>query len=244
MNKKLKITIAVGLAILLLAAIYFLVSGPKNTKTGSNNDVPKDVPAEMLETQTPEAAKATQELVNEVANIDAGKVETINVGSPVSIDGQSTSTGTVIKAVTVTPGTNPINVASGKVITKTGEVVANSAVSGTLNAPQVSYVLTDTSSLPKSAIKIEVTSNSFAPKEFTVNRGQAVSLVVSNVNDTTLTERFVFDDPSLQAIILTVPHSSSKSISFNAPDKAGTYTFYSNMFNHRELGAVGAMIVK
>lgn len=239
MKKPVKVTIAIIVAILVLVLIYLLVRSAQQNGQLGTGVTPSDIPDKMLENQTPEAAQATQALVNEVTGANDQNVGTINV---ISEEG-ATST-TAIQVVTVSPGTNPINIETGEVVTKTGETAVNDVAPGDQSAPQESYPIDPAVSLPQSSIKLAVTSSSFSPKEFTVNRGQVVYLVISNVNDTTYSEVFRFDDPSLSAVAVGLAKGETKAISFNAPDKAGTYTFYSAMFDHRALGAVGSMIVK
>lgn len=244
MKKELKITIAVVAVLVVAVLIYVLSSQTKQpgTGTGTTTGTTDGVPDTMLETQTPEAAQATQDLVNEVVD-NGAVVETINI-TPTTAEGEASASTTAIRAIAVSPGTSLINLDSGQVITSSGEAVDNDAMPTTQNAPSESYPITDTSALPQSTIKLEVTSTSFTPKEFTVNRGQVVSLAISNVNESTFSEVFRFDDPSLSAVAVGLAKGETKSISFNAPTTAGSYTFYSSMFDHRDTGAVGTMIVK
>jgi plastocyanin len=238
MNKTLKIAIAAGAVVVVLAIVILSMDGKK--ESGDNNkNVPENIPEQMLENQSVEAAQATQELINDVVAESADKVETINTIS--STDG---STSSEMKVVTVAPGTSPININSGEVVTKTGEVAKNDSKPGLQDAPQSSFPIEDLNAIPKSTIKLDVTSNSFTPKEFTVKKGQAVSLAITNVNESTYSETFFFDDASLSAVAVGVAKGQTKTITFNAPDKAGEYTFYSNMFDHRAQGAEGKMIVK
>lgn len=241
MKKEIKIIGAVVIALIILGIIYLISKqGSSNKQDVVGNKV--NITQDMLASQTPEAAKETQNLINEVVDQGDNATKTISVSIP-SADGSASTTVKNIKVVTISPGTNPIDVASGKVITETGKVVSNSAKASSPEAPQESFPM-KASDAPKSAIKLQVTSSSFAPNTFTVNRGQVVSLVVSNINETTFSEVFRFDDPSLNGVVLGIAKGETKSISFNAPTKAGEYVFYSSMFDHRAQGAVGKMIVK
>jgi len=243
MKKQVKIAITVVVALVVLALIFLMISNSQKNKSGQTGTT-GTVPKEMLQNQTPEAAKATQALVNEVTQDIKKPVETINVAPTKNADGSISTTTATIQVVTVANGTSPINIATGKVVTKTGEVATNNVAPGIGNAPTESFPITSTTALPKSTIKLAVTSSSFTPKEFTVNRGQAVSLAITNANETTYSEVFRFDDPSLSAVAIGLAKGETKTISFNAPDKAGSYVFYSSMFDHRAQGAVGTMIVK
>ncbi|NCT00264.1 hypothetical protein GW765_04805 [Candidatus Parcubacteria bacterium] len=252
MKKPLKIA---GIAVLAVVVVGLIVWAYMS-QTGSNSGImgnnktnaPAGVPETMLEDQTPEAAQATQDLINDVV-VDGGQeAQTIQTSETVpGAEGENgemaSTTIKEIKMVVVTPGTSGINVETGKVITPTGDAVANDVQAGSQEAPQSSFPV-DVAELPKSTIKLAVTSNSFTPAEFTVNRGQAVNLAVTNANESTFSEVFRFDDSSLQGVVLGLAKGETRSITFNAPDKAGEYTFYSDMFDHRAQGAVGKMIVK
>jgi len=245
MKKEVKIVIAV-VVVLALALVVYFASKTTMAPGGQfgSGDVPAGVPEEMLENQTPEAAEATQALINEVGDSEEN-VQTITVpGEPtLSETGENIITAEEIKVVVVAPGTSGINTKTGVVVNPQGEEVKNDAEAATGAAPQSSFPI-DPADAPGSAIKLQVTSSSFTPNEFTVNRGQAVSLVISNVNETTFSEVFRFDDPSLSAVVIGLAKGETKSITFNAPTESGEYTFYSAMFNHRETGAVGKMIVR
>jgi hypothetical protein len=239
MKKNLKIII-VALIIIAVVVVLVLVSKQKfgaNVPSGANN---AEVPAAMLEEQSSEAAAATQQLINEASK--GQETKTIQVSEAAGEMGSSTVKE--IKMVVVSPGTSGINVETGKVITNTGAVVENTALAGSQAAPQQSYPMESAKDLPSSTIKLTVTSSAFSPNEFTVNRGQAVSLAVTNINTTTYSEVFRFDDSSLEAVVLGLAKGQTKTITFNAPTKAGEYVFFSDMFDHRAQGAVGKMIVK
>ncbi len=233
MKKEVKIILALVLFVAITGLIYFAVKTSQYKKQVAEQE--NILSGNGVVDQTPAAAKATQQLIDEATKKDAGKVTSITVMG-------ATSTKE-IKVVTVTPGTSAVDVNSGKVVTSEGVAVDNAARPSSKEAPHESYPITKTE-VPTSAIKLDVTSSSFTPKEFTVSAGQTVSLAVSNVNKTTFSEVFRFDDPSLSAVVVGLAKGETKTITFNAPTKAGKYTFYSSMFNHRALGAVGTMTVK
>jgi len=58
------------------------------------------------------------------------------------------------------------------------------------------------------------------------------------------THVFMFDDPSLSAVAVGVGPKETRAITFNAPAKAGTYSFHCDVPGHTARGEVGAMIVK
>lgn len=256
MKKEVKIA-GIIIAAVIIVGLVVLISSKQpisNLTDGGNVEVdkkaPEGVPESMLVDKTPEAAKATQDLINDLV-VDANQ-EVMEVPGAGNMEAEPafgedgeiiTPEVKPIKMVVVAPGTSPINVETGKVINTRGEELSNEAGSGTQGAPQASFPM-DIKDVPKTAIKLEATSSGFSPSEFTVNRGQAVSLAVTNVNESTFSEILRFDDPALAAIVIGVSKGETISLTFNAPDKAGEYTFFSDMFNHRDQGAEGKMIVK
>ena len=250
MNKQIKTTaiIIAGLVVIGLIVLVVIKQPVSQLADGDKKERPEGVPEEMLANQDSEAAQATQDLINdlvvdnnqeivEVPGMPATEPELDENGEMIVLDIKP------IKMVIAAPGTSGINVETGKVVDERGVELSNEAQVGSQIAPQESYPI-DPKDLPKSAIRLEVNSTSFSPAEFTVNRGQAVNLAVTNVNDSTSSERLRFDDQSLKAVTVGLPKGVTKSITFNAPSVAGEYTFYSDMFNHRDQGAVGKMIVK
>lgn len=251
MKKKLKI---VGLAVAGLVILGLLVwaytqqdfslspSGDQDSSSAINEE------EYTLEDLDEEAAEATQALIKEALELaDGTEPMTIQVNDGTGEIGEDGIEGEVkvreVQIVKVAPGTSGIDTTTGRVVDDQGETVSNEAKPSGPGAPASSFPLTE-EQVPASAIKLQVTSSSFSPNEFTVNRGQVVNLAVSNVNETTFSEVFRFDDPSLQGVVVGVAKGETKSITFNAPTTAGEYTFYSSMFNHRDMGAVGKMIVK
>ncbi len=243
-KKEVKIAGIVVLVLVVVGLIIFALQKKGGIENLGSQGGNTQAPEKMLEEQTPEAAKATQELINEIkpenATEESGNIKTISVAETVG----TTTVMKEIKAVVVAPGTSAVDMESGKVLTETGKVANNEAKAGSQEAPQQSFPIANKEELPKSTIKLDVTSSSFTPNTFTVNRGQAVSLAVSNVNETTFSEIFRFDDPSLSGVVLGLAKGETKTITFNAPAKAGEYSFFSDMFDHRAQGAVGKMIVK
>lgn len=253
MKKEVKIAGIIIAALIIIGLIVLIVSKqPISNMTGSGDKIkaPEGVPEQMLDTQTPDAAKATQELINDLIVDGNQEIKEVPGVNSENADPSYDENGEVIipevkpiKMVVVAPGTSGINIETGKVINEYGTELSNDAGAGSQSAPQSSFPI-DGTSIPKSAITLDVTSSSFSPAEFTVNRGQAVNLAVTNVNETTFSEVFRFDDPSLAAVVIGLAKGETRSITFNAPDKAGEYVFYSSMFDHRAQGAEGKMIVK
>lgn len=244
MNKNIKIGLIVLASLILLALIIVALTGKEGAvvlKPGG----PK-VPEEMKETQSPEGAQETQKIIDEIIDSKGGSEDgVVEISIPsgeIGEDGEEITKS--IKAVEVAAGNNLIDVNTGEVIRRDGTKVDNAAAPASQGAPSQSYPMENADSLPSSAVKLEVTSTSFSPNTFTVERGQAVIIAVTNVNESTFSEIFRFDDPSLSGIVIGLAKGETKSVTFNAPTQAGEYTFYSSMFDHRELGAEGVMIVR
>jgi len=229
MKKTFKILGIIIIILIVIVAIYFALKQSK-INLGQKTDVPET----MLENQSEEAAKATQELIDE-----ALKDQGINLNET----GNASSTEGAVetpKAIAVTPGTSLIDLQTGQVVNEEGLVMDNTAGSGDPDAPHVSVPLDETD-VPNAAIKLDVKQDGFNPTEFSVNAGQAVALVITNVGQ--WTEIFRFEEESLSGVAIGLAPGETRSITFNAP-KAGEYIFFSDMANHRATGAVGKMIVK
>jgi len=248
MNKNMKIILIV-LAIAAIIIVVVMATTKKDSSERRSGSVNQDIPAEMLENQSEEAALETQKLIDEVIGEQGGleNANIINIGAPMEISEGGEASGEpakVIQAIEIAPGNSLVDIKTGAVIKSDGEKVDNTARPASQEAPSQSFPLSSTDVLPQSTIKLDVTSSSFTPNTFTVKKGQVVTLAVSNVNETTFSEIFRFDDPSLAGVVIGLSKGETKSIVFNAPNTAGEYTFYSSMFNHRDLGAVGKMIVQ
>jgi uncharacterized cupredoxin-like copper-binding protein len=127
------------------------------------------------------------------------------------------------------------------VITKTGEVAKNDVIPMSPQAPQQTAPITK-AQLPNTALKLDVSATGFSPKEITAKAGSPVTLSVSSTDG--LTHVFMFDDNALAAVAIGVGPSETRAITFNAPAKAGTYTFRCDVPGHFGRGEVGALIVK
>lgn len=245
MKKEMKIALAV-LAVVVLALVVYFASRQTTNKMGNEGQGDAaSVSGEMAELD-PEAAEATSALIDEVVENNEGTMQTIALPSNATTTNENGEVVPVVeemKVVVVAPGTSGIDVNSGRVVKSDGAAVNNAAQAATGDAPQSSFPISK-EDLPSSAIKLDVTSNSFSPNEFTVKKGQAVNLAITNVNTSTFSEVFRFDDPGLSGVVIGLAKGETKSITFNAPTKAGEYAFYSSMFDHRAQGAVGKMIVQ
>lgn len=254
MKKEMKIGIIIAAALIVLVAIIVLATKKDGQNIGQVFQPEPEAPAEMVQEQSKEAAEETQKLINDVTggNLDPetnSGIVTLNLPSEGEIvEGEEATEVKVVKAIKVADGNSLINTETGEVIQEDGKLADNTARAGSPEAPRQSFPLESADDLPESTIKLKGSYNSFEPSTFTVKRGQAVSLAVSNVNsvenNVTFSVIFRFDDPSLEGVVLGVSKGTTKTVTFNAPKVAGEYVFYNSQFNHRDLGAVGTMIVE
>ena len=147
----------------------------------------------------------------------------------------------VLKDATIAaPGANPIT-KDNKVVTQEGKQTVNSVEQTSPLAPSETGPISKESLAP-SVIKLDVNGSGYTPKEFTVKPGAPVTISITATDS--FAHSFVFDDPELSAIGVGVYANETRAISFNAPTKAGNYTFYCNVGPHRSRGEAGTMIVK
>ncbi|MFH1192832.1 MAG: cupredoxin domain-containing protein [Candidatus Jorgensenbacteria bacterium] len=163
----------------------------------------------------------------------SGGLSIPGVQGPVS--GVQTPEGTVMA-----PGASPISDA-GQVVTPSGKPVQQDVMPGSPDAPQQSGSIAETS-VPASAVKLEISSAGFSPSEFTVDAGDPVVLSLTSTDGKT--HVFYFNDPELQAVALGVGPNETRLIPFNAPAKAGEYAFHCDVPGHAARGEVGKMVVK
>lgn len=159
----------------------------------------------------------------------------VNLTGKPKLVGEKTDQGVV-----AVPGTNPISEETGQVLTKKGEPVKQDVQPGTPDAPQQSGAISS-ESLPPTAVQLTASGLKFTPSSFTVKKGAPVTLSVTAEDKTYI---FKFNDPSLSAVAIGVGPGETRAITFNAPDKIGEYSFYSDVPGHVANGAIGTMTVK
>lgn len=204
--------IGIIIAIVILALIVVLMIDFKKPKTAVTN--------------TPAAN-------TDVTNPTAGNTETASSDPVVNT---VLPKDTKIEVV----GANPVT-KEGIVVTPTGGVVKNDVIPSTPQAPQQTAPITK-AQLPASALKLDVSSAGYSPKEITAKAGAAITLSVTSVDQ--FTHVFMFDDASLSAVAIGVGPGETRAITFNAPAKAGNYTFRCDVPGHASRGEVGTLIVK
>ena len=127
------------------------------------------------------------------------------------------------------------------VVTNKGERVLNSAPQGSELAPMQTGPISRDALLP-STIKIDVGNNKFIPSDFFVKAGEPITLALTSIDNSV--HSFVFNDTSLQAVVLGVLSKETKAMTFSAPNKTGEYTFYCAVDGHQDRGEIGKMIVQ
>jgi len=95
---------------------------------------------------------------------------------------------------------------------------------------------------PKAAININVKDSKFSPATFSVQAGEPVLFTVTAADG--LPHVIVFGQTELRAVALGIGPNETKSITFNAPERAGEYEFRCDISGHRVQGEIGKMIVK
>ncbi|MCK5461213.1 cupredoxin domain-containing protein [Candidatus Gracilibacteria bacterium] len=133
------------------------------------------------------------------------------------------------------------------VVSEEGEVVTPEGVKVRVNvkpfsegAPKQSESLSE-EDVPEAAKILEISSvGGYVPTEFTVSRGEAVTLTIKSTDDKT--HIFRFESKDLEAIAVGIGPNEMRAISFNAPETAGEYVFFSDVPGQKNL--TGKMIVK
>lgn len=204
----------IGLGVLLVIVIIAIVATTK----------PKAAVTPVTDTNTAPAAEQTAPAAEQATNT-----------APVV-------TNPVLKDATiVVPGANPVT-KDNKVVTQEGKQTQNNVVPMTPSAPQQTAPIASTATLSNSVIKLGVSASGWDPKEFTVKVGAPTTVAVSSTDG--YTHVFMFDDTSLSAVAVGVGPKETRAITFNAPAKAGNYSFHCDVPGHTGRGEVGVMIVK
>jgi len=181
----------------------------------------------------------------------AGQTSVPNTTNPASPTGDVTTGKTQVElaqeSVAVlkdarqeVPGSVNLVTKDNKVVNLQGQIVKNDASPTSPEAPQQTGPL-NKESLSTKVIKLDFSlDKGIVPREFTVAKGAPVSIAVSSLDQ--WSHIFRFTDPSLSAVAIGVSAGETRSMTFNAPTKAGEYTFSCDY--HANRGEVGKMIVK
>lgn len=193
----------------------------------------------------------------------SSKKQNVNTNSAAGDSAANTSEATPGEAANTNPGanteqpvvTNPavpkdarVEVAGGNAITKenvvvthTGTVAKNDVVPMSPEAPQQTAPISK-AQLPNTALKMDLSAAGFSPSSVSAKAGAPVTLSITSADS--LTHVFMFNDASLAAVAIGVGPGETRAITFNAPEKAGEYTFRCDVPGHSGRGEVGKLIVK
>jgi len=141
----------------------------------------------------------------------------------------------------VVPGTSPVT-PDDVVVTPEGKAVQYDVAPLSSEAPKQTGPIAE-QNLSSDVIKLQVSSQGWEPKEFTVKAGDPVTFAVTNL-ESNFMHIFKFDEPAMMAVVIGVGPSETRAMTFNAPSKAGEYTFRCDVPGHANRGEIGKMIVR
>lgn len=228
-KKKLLPIILAGVAIIIVIVLIVLASSKK--EGGEKKPVVNKTPA------------GQQGAVGEDGMPLPGEGESGEVvdGEDMTGDGAMAEVNPVlVDAKAVVAGTNLIS-KDNKVITDAGIEIRTDVGSADPEAPRQT-VMIDKDTLPASVIKIDATATGFTPSEFTVKKGEPITIALTAADEWAHTLNF--NDPKLSAIFIGPSSGTTRALTFNAPTEAGEYTFYCANPGHINRGETGKMIVK
>lgn len=213
--------------VIALVIIAVAVIGKKKTNNTTNN--------------TTNNQNTTNEETNNPATENNPTGENSASDTPVAASDAGLVNPALKDATVVVPGANPIT-KDNKVVTSEGKATVNNVSPMGPNAPQQTSALAPTEKLAASVIKISVTSAGFNPAQFSTNAGAPTTIAVTSGDKST--HILMFDSADLSAVAVGAGPGETRAITFNAPTKAGEYTFRCDIPGHAGRGEVGKMIVK
>jgi len=180
--------------------------------------------------------KSTAPMAKKTQPVATKSVET-STTTPEDVAVNTLPEGTTV----VVPGTSPVT-PDDVVVTPEGKAVQYDVAPLSPEAPKQTGPIAE-QNLSSDVIKLQVSSQGWEPKEFTVNAGAPVTLAVTN-KESSFMHIFKFDEPAMMAVVIGVGPSETRAMTFNAPSKAGEYTFRCDVPGHANRGEIGKMIVK
>jgi len=96
--------------------------------------------------------------------------------------------------------------------------------------------------IPKTAIKIDISSAGFSPEVFRVKTGQKIILALTSKDESA--HVFKFKDETLNNVAVGLNPGETRTIIFFAPKKTGNYEFFCDISGHSDRGEEGKMIVR
>lgn len=222
MDKKTKMAIFAGIAIIIVVAVVAMMM----KKGGEPTEEP---------TQTGEETQVEEEATDN--GLEPGEL----TESKSVIEEEAVTPEALVDAKPIAPGASLIT-PENIVVTPEGVPVKMNIDSASVEAPRESGNMDPNSiKADKNTIKIAVSAAGFNPNTFTVDAGQLVNLALSSTDE--FAHIFTFRDEAMSGGILGIAGGETKMKSWNAP-KAGEYEFYCSIPGHAGRGEVGKMIVK
>jgi plastocyanin len=137
------------------------------------------------------------------------------------------------------PGADLIS-KTGQVINQEGKEVKTDVAYNSPEAPRQTLPV-EIKEIPL-ATKLTLDANGFTPKEFKIAKGKALTVALTGSADAS--HVLAFESPLMSAVYINVRPGETRAVTFNAPDVAGSYTFFCDFPGHRGRGEVGTMIVE
>lgn len=144
--------------------------------------------------------------------------------------------GSVVEA----PGTSIIT-ADNRVVNEAGKDIRTDVPQFDPLAPKPTMPITEEQITP-TATRLELTAAGFSPKEFTIAKGEPLTIVLIGSEDSS--HVFKFEDPALQGVGIRVRPGETRAITFKVPMVSGEYKFFCDFPGHIERGESGKMIVQ
>ena len=88
-------------------------------------------------------------------------------------------------------------------------------------------------------ISVEGGNYYFNPNEIRVKKGNTVKIILNSVDG--VAHNFVIDEFNITSQTISVGQTTQVEFT---PDKTGTFEFYCNISNHRQMGMKGTLIVE
>jgi len=224
-TKNKRLIILLGVLVLMIIIVLIVAAQGKKSVTKNNNRRSLLNNSVNVSTSTANAAISVK-----TKNLKPAPIAT-------TTNLTKTEVANLKTAKVVVPGANPIS-SNNVVLTPTGAPTDSAARSIATNAPKQTGFL-NKATLPKTLAQITIAHNKFTPSTIITQAGAPTSFALTSGDN--LVHVLNFKDPSLAAIIILVGPGQTKAITFNAPQKPGSYIFYDSTPGAH---ATGTLIVK
>lgn len=217
-NKKKTILLIIGLIVVVAIVVAIFVSTKQEQKPGQTGSRPG--------TQTPSE------------QIEGEGIEGEDF-DPIDLEGEVSSV--LEGAAQVAPGANYVN-KDGKVIDDEGNEILSNARYDSPSAPRQTQALENPEEIDADIRLTLSAEDGFNPSEVTVNRGQAVTMLLTGTDEHS--HGITFSDEALSGVFINIRPGETRGVTFNAPDVAGEYGFHCGIPGHDTRGEVATLIVR